>query len=178
MADDDTTPSADEKPATDATDQQQDKGQASAGTIPPEVERALRKANKEAETLRLKLKEFEDRDKTEAEKLVARAEAAESELSKTKAEALRARVALAKGLPPALADRLRGDDEDQLLADADELLALTNTRRKPAGDVDQGARQDDRPKQLTREQLKGMTPAQIVEAKKAGRLDDALAGKH
>lgn len=37
--------------------------------IPAEVKQALRKANKEAETLRLKLKEIEDAEKSEMQKL-------------------------------------------------------------------------------------------------------------
>jgi len=50
---------------------------AKAGDVPPEVRRALGKANKEAETLRRRLKEFEDRDKTDLQKAQERADAAE-----------------------------------------------------------------------------------------------------
>ena len=59
--------------------------------LPKEVQAALRKANKEAETLRLKLKEFEDRDKSEAQKLIERAEQAERERDALKVQSLRAR---------------------------------------------------------------------------------------
>jgi len=59
MAPDDHT-DAPEKDADDPTPQTE---------IPAEVKAALRKANKEAETLRLKLKEREDADKTELQKL-------------------------------------------------------------------------------------------------------------
>ena len=98
--------------------------------IPPEVKRALNKANKEAETLRLKLKEYEDRDKTELERLTERAEAAERAVAETEVRALRLEVAAEKGLTPAQAKRLVGSTREELTADADELLATF----KPAAD--------------------------------------------
>jgi hypothetical protein len=91
--------------------------------IPPEVKRALNKANKEAEALRLKLKEFEDRDKTELERLTERAEAAERAAAATEVKALRLEVAAEQGLTPAQAKRLVGESRDELEADAKELLA-------------------------------------------------------
>jgi hypothetical protein len=91
--------------------------------IPPEVKRALSKANKEAETLRLKLKEFEDRDKTELERLTERAEAAERAVAETEGRALRLEVAAEQGLNPAQAKRLVGSTREELEADAKELLA-------------------------------------------------------
>lgn len=45
--------------------------------VPPEMRRALNAANKEAEKLRRRLQEFEDRDKTDLQKAQERAEAAE-----------------------------------------------------------------------------------------------------
>lgn len=133
-------------------------------------------AKREASELAAKLKEYEDRDKSETERLAARAEQAEQQLAALRSEALRSRVALSKGLPADLADRLRGDDEDTLLEDADRLLALVGKRR-PAGDIDQGVRDTGRPPQLTREALAGMRPEEIVKAKQEGRLDTLLTGK-
>ena len=52
----------------------------------------------------------------------------------------RQQVALEKGLPVELVDRLRGDTEDDLAEDADRLLALIGTPRKPAPDPTQGGR--------------------------------------
>ena len=49
-----------------------------------------------------------------------------------------ARVALAKGLPADLVDRLRGDTESDIAADADALLALVNAPRTPLPDPTQG----------------------------------------
>lgn len=98
------------------------------GDVPPEVKAALRKANKEAETLRLQLKEFEDRDKTEAQKLIERADAAEKRAAEVEGRALRLEVAAEKGLTPAQAKRLVGSTREELETDADELL----TTFKPA----------------------------------------------
>lgn len=112
-----------------ATDTEQTNNQ---GDIPPEVKRALNKANKEAEALRLKLKEFEDRDKSELERLTERAEAAERAAAATEAKALRLEVAAEQGLTPAQAKRLVGDTREDLESDAKELLATF----KPADNGD------------------------------------------
>jgi hypothetical protein len=114
--------------------------------IPPEVERALRKANKEAETLRLKLKEYEDRDKTEAQKLAEAKAAAESEAATAKQELMRYRVAADKKLPAELAARLRGSTPEEMAADADELLTLLNAQQqRQTPSYDGGVRQSARP---------------------------------
>jgi hypothetical protein len=102
--------------------------------VPPEVKAALRKANKEAETLRLRLQEFEDRDKTEAQKLAERADAAEARANELETRALRAEVAAEKGLTSAQAKRLVGATRDELEADAAELLETF----KPAATEDDG----------------------------------------
>lgn len=122
MADDTaaTTEAAEvETPTTETTEPQKPTG----GDVPPEVKAALRKANKEAETLRLKLQEFEDRDKTEAQKLAERAEAAERRAAEFETASMRLEVAAEKGLTPAQAKRLVGATREELEADAEELLA-------------------------------------------------------
>jgi hypothetical protein len=113
--------------------------------IPPEVERALRKANKEAETLRLKLKEFEDRDKTEAQKLAEGKAEAEREAATAKQELMRYRVAASKKLPAELADRLKGATEEEMAEDADRLLEVFGTRKAQTPSYDGGVRQSARP---------------------------------
>jgi hypothetical protein len=90
--------------------------------VPPEVKRALSKANKEAETLRLRLKEFEDRDKSELERAAERIEAAEKRATDLEARALRLEVASEQGLTAAQAKRLVGQNREELEADAKELL--------------------------------------------------------
>jgi hypothetical protein len=92
--------------------------------VPREVAAALRKANKEAETLRLQLKEYEDRDKSDSERLAERVTTAEQRADAAEKANMQLRVAVAKGLPSELVDRLRGDTEEELAADADQLLGL------------------------------------------------------
>lgn len=107
--------------------------------VPPEVKRALTRANKEAETLRLKLKEYEDRDKTEQQKLEERATAAERAAALAGNDLARMRVALDKGLPSELAARLQGSTVEELNADADKLLELFGSATT-ATSFDGGAR--------------------------------------
>lgn len=94
------------------------------------------KANAEAAQ---KLAEYEDAQKSEQEKLTERAEAAEKAARQHETELLRLRVAMANELPAELAERLRGDTEDELQEDAKRLLELVGSQRKPA-DLDQGVR--------------------------------------
>jgi len=70
-----------------------------------------------------KLAAFEDRDKTEAQKLTERAEAAEKRATDLESRAVRLEVASEKGLTPAQAKRLVGTTREELEADADDLLA-------------------------------------------------------
>ena len=91
---------------------------------------ARAKANAEAAS---KLQQFEDRDKTEAQRLTERAEAAERRAVEVEGRALRLEVAAEKGLTPAQAKRLVGETREQLEADADELLETF----KPAEPVEE-----------------------------------------
>jgi hypothetical protein len=108
--------------------------------VPIQVKRALQKANKEAETLRLKLKEFEDRDKTEAQKLQERLDAAEAKAAALEIDNLRRDVAADKGLTNAQARRLMGATREELEADADDFLNALPKAGTQYGDVGQGHR--------------------------------------
>lgn len=81
---------------------------------------ALRKANKEAEENRRKLKEIEDRDKSESEKLAARTAEAERRAIEAEAKALRYEVSVEKGVK---ARWLSGSTREELEAAAEEYLA-------------------------------------------------------
>ncbi len=119
------------------------KGTKPADGVPVEVKAALRKANKEAETLRLRLKDLEDRDKTETQRLTDRVEAAEKAASGHEATALRLSVAFDKGLTAQQAKRLVGTSRDELEADADEIRRDFPTPPgtvRLTGSVDQGTR--------------------------------------
>jgi hypothetical protein len=76
------------------------------------------KANEDAQK---RLSEIEDANKTELQKAQERAEAAEKELTSTRTESLRHKIASEKGVPAAL---LTGADEDALTAQAEQLLAF------------------------------------------------------
>lgn len=79
---------------------------------------ARAKANADAAT---KLQQFEDRDKSESQRLTERLEAAEKRAADLESRSLRMEVAADKGLTPAQAKRLVGSTRDELEADADEL---------------------------------------------------------
>jgi hypothetical protein len=124
----------------------------------------------------------------------ARRELEGAALAKANARILRAEVkAAAKGVLADPADAYKFLDLDQFEVDDDgnvdpEEIAeaidglvkskpylAAATAKRFQGTADGGAaRKAARPKQLTRADLKSMTPAQIVKAKAEGRLDDAL----
>lgn len=94
-----------------------------AGKKALEAERRdKRAAEKRAAELEARLKEFEDRDKTESTRAIERAEAAEKAAAAAESRALRLEVASEKGLTPAQAKRLVGETREELEADATELL--------------------------------------------------------
>ena len=76
-----------------------------------------------------KLLAIEESQKTEAQKLVDARAAAEKTATDSQAEAMRLRVAVAKGLPADLIDRLHGSTKEELEADADALLKLFKTQQ-------------------------------------------------
>lgn len=109
------------------------------------MRRALAKANKEAEKTRLKLKEYEDRDKSETEKLAERTRDLESTLTSAQATATRYEIALDKGIPKSIASRLQGATREEMEADADELLKTLGDAGKKAPSFDGGAKDKDAP---------------------------------
>lgn len=96
---------------------------------------------KENKTAAERLAQLEESQKSEQQKLLERAEAAERERDTVRLESMRLRIAAEKGLTPKQAARLRGSSEEELTADADELLAeFPSGPRRPSGDVGQGPR--------------------------------------
>lgn len=141
---------------------------------------ARRAAEKAANEALAKVKAFEDRDKTEQEKLADQVAKLKAEADQARAEATRLRVASEVGLPADLHEFLVGDDEEQLRNRAAKLMAATAAAtdpRRPAPDPTQGAKPGTGDGQLTKADLARMTPQQIVEAQTAGRLDDLMAGR-
>lgn len=115
------------------------------------VVKALNKANEEAKEARLKVKEFEDRDKTEAERTSEKLTTLEKDLTTAQADAARFEIALEKGLTKSQAKRLVGSTRDELEADADELVAdlgldekdETSTPSRPREKLKPGASNED-----------------------------------
>lgn len=91
-----------------------------------EERRARREAEarlKELEPLAKRAQELEDAQKTETQKLADANRALEDRAKKAELETGRLRVALRKGLTETQVKRLLGSTEEELEADADELLA-------------------------------------------------------
>ncbi len=100
-------------------------------------EKAAKQAREALESAQTELKKYEDRDKSEADKAEEARKALEARASKAEAELLRLKVAQKKNLPPELAERLRGETEEELEEDAERLSELVKPG-KPSVDTDAG----------------------------------------
>jgi hypothetical protein len=142
MADDDTGTAT----GGDSTDQQRDAAgtsdaAASASDEQQQASRdddALQKALRSERQLRAaaekRLKQFEDAQKSESERERDARAAAERERDELRLEMRRLRIAAEFNLSPAIAERLRGDDDEAMREDAKVLVAEID----PEGDL--GAR--------------------------------------
>ena len=116
--------------------------------------------------------EFEESQKSEIEKLSDRAAKAEAHAAEVELRALKAEVAAEKGVPVAL---LSGSTLEELHAAADALVAFRGAQPKPDfGGGDRGVDINAKAAQLTRDDMKRMTPDEIVKAEAEGRLDNIL----
>ena len=146
--------------AAPATAQPQQEQQGGEDTLPDSVKEVLRKerdaakaatkAQREAaaqlKELQARLSEFENRDLTEQQRQEKRLAQLEAELNETRTaaqqrelEATRFRVAAQMGVPADLVGRLQGTTEEELTADAAQLLSLIKTTTRTP-DFDAGAR--------------------------------------
>jgi len=169
------TPAADE-PTTPAplTGEEDSLGEGGKRALDAE-RRARRAADKQTAELSARLKEIEDRDKSETERLADRLKDAEAEASVLKSEAIKLRVAAEVGLPNELTEFLSAGDEETVRAQAEKLLAATAARRgTPAPDPTQGAKPAGGISQLSEADLAGMSTEAIVKAKSEGRFNDLL----
>ncbi len=85
----------------------------------------------ELEPLAKRAKELEDSKKTDLERLSGEVQEHQSRASKAEGELMRLRVALRKGLSEVQAKRLIGGNEEELEADADDLLASFGPPKTP-----------------------------------------------
>lgn len=129
---------------TQPTEQQQgdpaaELGDAGAKALKAERQRAAA-AEREAKALKARLDELEAANLSELEKAQRAANEATARLAEYEKTTIRQRVALTKGVPADLVDRLRGDTEDEIAADADALMALVSAPKTPRPDPSQGPR--------------------------------------
>ncbi len=117
--------------------------------------------------------EFEESQKTEIEKLTDRAAKAEAKAAEVELRALKAEGAAEKGGPATL---LSGATLEELTAAADALVAFRGEKPRPDfGGGERGSDVAGQKKQITSESdLNSMTPAEINEARREGRLDQIL----
>lgn len=144
MTDTSTAPAGDQQQTTAQTDQQgepADLGDAGRRAIAAEraaaaeANRQLREAQMQLAGMQGRITELETTNGT-----------LQSERDTASGDALRFRVALEQGIPPALAGRLQGADEAALIADATTLLGILPTSttqpttKTPRPDLTQGSR--------------------------------------
>jgi len=143
MADEETT---DETSEETTGDQNGDTGE---NELPEGVRKVLEKerkaardAEKRAKAAEAKAQEYENANKTEAERVAERASSAEKAATQSEQKYLRLKIGTSKGLPADLAERLQGSSEEEMTADADTLLAGLKASQEPsAGSFGGGARQ-------------------------------------
>lgn len=118
--------------------------------------------------------EAQEQGKSELQKAQEAAAKAEARAAAMEAEAMRAKVAAATGVD---ADLLSGSSEEELRASAERLLAWRGAQvPKGAPAADAGVRGDEirAARQLTREDIKKMSPAEIIKARQDGQLNNIM----
>jgi len=123
------------------------------------------KANAEAAK---KLAEMEEADKTELQKAVDKALAADKAAASAQGELLRLRIAMRKGLTEAQAKRLVGETEEEIEADAKDLLESFSQKKdagqdgstptRPKERLRSGAVPDEEPDEMDPQKLAAAVP--------------------
>ena len=118
--------------------------------------------------------EAQEQGKSELQKAQEAAAKAEARAAAMEAEVMRATVAASTGVD---ADLLSGSSEEELRASAERLIAWRGAqvpKGAPSSDAGIRGEQIRAAKQLTREDLKKMSPAEILKARKDGQLNDIM----
>lgn len=118
--------------------------------------------------------EAQEQGKSELQKAQEAAAKAEARAAAMEAEAMRAKVAASTGVD---ADLLSGSSEEELRASAERLIAWRGAqvpKGAPSSDAGIRGEQIRAAKQLTREDLKKMSPAEILKARKDGQLNNIM----
>lgn len=176
-----------EGPETPVADSASEEAEAVTETGPDlaaEVEKwkaLARKNEQRAKTNADKAKRFDDIEeasKTEQQKLLDRAEKAETELKQAQELASRAKKSAESKVPIEL---IHGDTEEEMDASVAVAKLWLESQGKPSpaapSKIVTATSDSTKAKQITsRDELKSMTHAQIIAAQKEGRLDE-LMGK-
>jgi hypothetical protein len=125
------------------------------------IQQALKAANQEAAKFRNRVKEFEDKDKSESQRLTEAAQEAQSRAEKAESAQRKLQTAIDRAPEgatftqiKAVAKRIAGDSEDELASDADELFALMAPAKtkapngKPRETLRGGGDPDDPPEEM------------------------------
>ena len=129
------------------------------------------RAKDNAEKARLYDKAQEE-GKSELQKALDAAQKAESRAAALEAQVLCAKVAAPKGVD---AELMAGSPQEEQEESADKLLAWRGDKTPkapPSSDAGDRGTQIKGASQLTREDLRSMSPAEIVKANKDGRLNE------
>lgn len=124
-----------------------------------------------------KWREYEAAQKPIQERLSEELAQAQAEKNEAAAKLLRYEIASSKGITGEATKLLKGSTPEELEAEADLLLSLIANQSKPKSplpDENQGKPAPAVVGQLTREDLRGMSPDEIDAAKKAGKLNELL----
>lgn len=128
----------------------------------------VEKLKKTVGQLQNTIKKSEDDKKSEVEKLQDEIKQLSESFETEKQKRLRLKIASETGLPPALVDRLRGETEDELKADALNLVELIpeekRSQSKGTPPIPGGGDDDDKI------DLESMSPGQIRDAMDKGKL--------
>lgn len=89
------------------------------------IKEQLASKDSEIEALKAKITDFESEKKANEESY----QGMQKELSELKLKALKTNVAIEAGLPADLADRLTGEDEETLKADAEKLASFVGSKK-------------------------------------------------
>lgn len=117
------------------------------------IKEQLATKDEEITALKAKIGDFESEKKTSEESI----QGMQKELSELKLKALKTQIAMDNNLPPDMADRIKGDDEEAMRADAEKLASYVNKRVAPS------FRNDDAPKDSAEEGYREM--ARFLERK-------------
>lgn len=127
--------------------------------------------------LAAKWREYEAAQKPAQERMAEELATTKHEAESARVALLRYEVAAEKNIPSEAIRLLNGSTREELEEAADALVALMATQlkpRTPVPDESQGRPATAKLGQLTKEDLANMTPSEVNEARRQGRLADLL----